>query len=80
MKSRFRRRLGRHLGIINLRQYLYNKQLIAWNTFPLIDWELLDKYMMHQSKEFQLWYTKHWTNFCGITKMMKRMKLWQNNI
>ena len=34
VQSRFRIQLRRHIGMQNLRQYLYTKQLIAWNTSP----------------------------------------------
>ena len=56
------------------------KQLISWNTFPLIDWDILEHFMNKQSRAFKLWYTKHCTNFCDIGKMMKRMKLWTTDL
>ena len=63
-----------------LRRYLFEKDLIAWNMFPLIDFEILRIYMTSQSRAFQLWYAKHWTNFCGIGVKMKQMKLWDNDL
>ena len=36
--------------------------------------------MEKQTREFKLWFTKHVTNFCGIGKMMKRMKLWSDDL
>ncbi len=36
--------------------------------------------MTSQSWAFQLWYAKHWTNFCGIGVKMKQMKLWDNDL
>ena len=76
----FRKELRRYIGKINLRQYLYEKKLIAWNIFTDVDWELLDKFMSKQTREFKLWFTKHVTNFCGIGKMMKRMKESKNRM
>ena len=67
--------IGRH----NLREYLYNRGLIAWTTFQLIDFSPLETYLKFQSQAFRLWFTKHWTNFCGIGKQMKRMKLWKDD-
>ena len=75
-----RANLRRYIGHRNLRQYLYNKGLIAWNTYPMLDWDTLRKFMDGQSQPFQLWYTKHWTNFCAIGKMMKRIKLWNSDL
>ena len=63
-----------------LRKYLFEKDLIAWNMFPHIDFEVLRIYMSAQSRAFQLWYAKHWTNFCGIGVKMKQMKLWDNDL
>ena len=78
--SHFKQEMRKHIGKQNLRKYLYGKQLISWNTFPLIDWDTLESFMNKQSREFKLWYTKHYTNFCGIGKMMKRMKLWSSDL
>ena len=36
--------------------------------------------MSSQSRVFQLWYAKHWTNFSGIGVRMKQMKLWGNDL
>ena len=63
-----------------LRHYLYQKDLIGWNTFPNIDFEPLQLYLSSQSQAFQLWFTKHWTGFCGIGIKMKQMKLWDNDL
>ena len=63
-----------------LRRYLFETDLITWNMFPSIDFEVLRIYMTAQSRAFQLWYAKHWTNFCGIAVKMKQMKLWDNNL
>ena len=63
-----------------LREYLFEKGLIAWNIFPSVDFEILREYMTAQSRAFQLWYAKHWTNFCGIGVKMKQMKLWDNDL
>ena len=63
-----------------LRKYLFEKDLIAWNMFSSIDFEVLRIHMSAQSRAFQLWYAKHWTNFCGIGVKMKQMKLWDNDL
>ena len=76
----FRKELRTYMGKRNLRKYLYDKGLVAWKTFPDINWELLDIFMEKQTREFKLWFTKHVTNFCGIGKMMKRMKLWNDDL
>ena len=36
--------------------------------------------MSAQPRAFQLWYAKHWTNFCGIGVKLKEMKLWDNDL
>ena len=61
-----------------LRRYLFEKDHIAWNIFPMIDFEVLNQYLSVQSRVFQLWFAKHWTGFCGIGGKMKQMKLWDN--
>ena len=63
-----------------LRHYLYQKDLIAWDVFPKLDFEPLRRYLSAQSQAFQLWFTKHWTGFCGIGVKMKQMKLWDNDL
>ena len=63
-----------------LRRHLYEKNLIAWNVLPLIDFESLRTHMSAQSRAYQLWYSKHWTSFCGIGAKMQQMKLWDNNL
>ena len=63
-----------------LRQYLYDTDRISWTTFPLIDFEPLQHYLSYQSQTFQLWFTKHWTDFCGIGSKMKIMKLWTTDL
>ena len=63
-----------------LRHYLYQKDLIAWDVFPKLDFEPLRKYLSAQSQAFQLWFTKHWTGFCAIGIKMKQMKLWDNDL
>ena len=68
------------IGKKKLRQYLYGKDLIAWTVFPLIDFDTLHKHISSQPQAYQLWYTKHWTNFCGIGAKMQQMKLWDNNL
>ena len=78
--SHYRTHLRRHIGSKNLQQYLYDKQIVAWNIYPLLDWDVLRSFMNNQTQEFRLWYAKHWTNFCGIGKMMKRMKLWNTDL
>ena len=54
-----------------LRQYLYEKDLVAWTVFPQIDFEPLCIYLSFQSRAFQLWFAKHWTTFCGIGAKMQ---------
>ena len=54
------------IGRKKLRRHLYEKDLIAWNVFPLIDFEPLRIHMSAQSRAYQLWFAKHWTGFCGI--------------
>ena len=63
-----------------LRHYFYQKDLIAWDVFPKLDFEPLKKYLSAQSQAFQLWFTKHWTGFCAIGVKMKQMKLWDNDL
>ena len=63
-----------------LRQYLYDKGLISWTGFNQIDWDPLEKYMRHQSQEFKIWFSKHWSNFCGIGSKMKLMGFWDNDL
>ena len=63
-----------------LRRYLFEKDHIAWNIFPIIDFKILKKYLSAQSRAFQLWFIKHWTEFCGIGSKMKQMKLWDNDL
>ena len=63
-----------------LRHYLYQKDLIAWDIFPKLDFEPLRIYLSSQSQAFQLWFTKHWTGFCGIGAKMKQMKLWDDDL
>ena len=58
----------------NLRRYLYEKDLIAWNVFLNTDFEPLRLYLSSQSRAFQLWFAKHWTGFCGIGAKMQQMK------
>ena len=55
IQSHFRKKLRRNLEKQTLRRYLYGKQLIGWNAFPLIDWEMLGKFMNIQTQEFKLW-------------------------
>ena len=69
-----------HLGCHNLRQYLYDSSHLSWNFFSQVDFDPLEHYLCGQSQAFCLWFTKHWTNFCGIGKMMKRMKLWNTDL
>ena len=68
------------IGKKKLRRYLYEKDLIAWNVFPLIDFQSLRIHMSAQSRAYQLWYSKHWTSFCGIGAKMQQMKLWDNDL
>ena len=68
------------IGKRKLRRYLYEKDMIAWNIFPQIDFEPLRIYLSSQSKAFNLWFTKHWTGFCGIGAKMHQMKLWDNDL
>ena len=56
-----------------LRRYLFETDLITWNIFLSIDFEPLRIYMSAQSRAFQLWYAKHWTNFCGIGVKIKKL-------
>lgn len=75
-------RLGPHIrdwiGRRKLRQYLFDKDMLGWTTFSQIDFTSLRLYLSNQSTAFQLWFTKHWTGFCGTGVMMHRMKLWDN--
>ena len=80
IQSHFRSKIRRHIGHHHLRKYLYDKGHISWHTYPLLDWDTLHKFMLAQSQEFCLWYAKHWTNFCGIGKMMRRTGLWQSDL
>ena len=75
-KTYIREWIGKH----RLREYLYKKGLISWNTFPHIDFDPLRDYLTQQSTSFCLWFTKHWTNFCGIGAKMKLMKLWETDL
>ena len=68
------------IGKKKLRRYLYEKDLIAWTIFPLIDFEPLRIHMSAQSRAYQLWSAKHWTGFCGIWVKMHQMKLWDNDL
>ena len=68
------------IGKKRLRRYLYEKDLIAWNVFPLIDLNTLQIHMSAQSRAYQLWFSKHWTGFCAIGSKMQQMKLWDNNL
>ena len=36
--------------------------------------------MKHQSQAFKLWFSKHWSNFCGIGKKMKMMGYWKDDL
>ena len=54
-----------------LRRYIFEKDLIAWNILPSIDFEPLYIYMSAQSRAFQLWYVKHLKIFYGIGVKMK---------
>ena len=80
LQGRFRHELRYYLGKINLRKYLYHSHAISWNTFPLLDLTPLDDYVSSQSQPFRLWFSKHWSNFCGIGTMMKRMNLWETDL
>ena len=80
VNGRFQHNIRRHLGRQNLREYLYTRGEISWPTFALLDWAPLEKYMSTQSQEFKLWFSKHWSGFCGTGKMMQRMGLWDNNL
>ena len=42
------------IGKRKLRRYLYEKDLIAWTVFPLINFEPLRSYMTAQSRAYQL--------------------------
>ena len=68
------------LGTANLREYLYNSSKLAWTTFPQVDLKPLERYLSSHSRAFSLWFVKHWTDFCGIGKMQKRMRLWTNDL
>jgi len=68
------------VGKYNLREYLYNKGLISWNSFQCIDFSTLEKYISQQSQYFRLWFIKHWTGFCGIGAKMKVMGLWTTDL
>ena len=68
------------IGKKNLRRYLYEKDFIAWNVFPFIDFEPLRFHMSAQTRAYQLWFAKHWTGFCGIGVKMHQMKLWDNDL
>lgn len=76
----FRHRFRSFLGTANLREYLYSTARLAWTTFPQVDFDPLENYLSSHSRAFSLWYVKHWTNFCGIGKMQKRMRLWNNDL
>ena len=67
------------IGKQKLHQHLINKDMLGWNTFSQVDFTSLRLYLSKQSTTFQLWFTKHWTGFCGIGVMMHRMKLWDND-
>ena len=66
LQGRFKYELRRFLGKKNLQSYLYHTKAISWNTFPLLNLDSLEAYMAPQSRAFRLWFSKHWSNFCGI--------------
>ena len=68
------------IGKKALRQYLYDKDLVAWTVFSHITFDPLRTYLSSQSRAFQLWFVKHWTGCYGIGANMKQMKLWDNNL
>ena len=68
------------IGRSNLREYLYTRGLIAWTVFDHIDFAPLESYISIQSQSFTLWFTKHWTNFCGIGSKMKIMGFWESDL
>ena len=72
--------LRRWIGKQNLRRYLYQRGLISWTGFTQIDWEPLELFMHSQSVSFHLWFSKHWSNFCGIGSTMKVMGYWPDDL
>ena len=80
LQDSIRRHLHRWIDKHRLRQYLYNRGLVSWTVFPQIDWEPLEAYMSKQSQSFQLWFSKHWTNFNGIGTKMKQMGYWKDDL
>ena len=66
------------VGKKRLREYLYQRQLIAWSIFPRINFTPLQHYLEHQSQQFQLWY-KHKLQRKFVVKLkftIWRLLLW----
>ena len=72
----FQYHLKNWIGQDRLRDYLFDKNILAWNVFPLITFTPLEKHLSRQSMAFNVWFTKHWTNFCAIGRKMVQMKKW----
>ena len=67
------------IGKRRLRSYLHDHGY-AWSYIDIIDFKPLESYLSHQSQKFKVWFSKHWSNFCGIGSKMKAMGLWQDDL
>ena len=69
-----------HIYKSSMKTYLINNKKYTEEAFNYIDWIAIDKAANTLSTKKQIWLAKFVSGFCATGSVMKKRKLWNNNL
>jgi len=64
---------------IQMKKFLHKWNFLDENLFDCVDWDVNGDALSDALTLFSLWATKHISGFCGVGKMMRRWKFWEDS-
>ena len=64
---------------MELQKWLHDRECLHWDMFDCIDWEANMNALSNALTLFSLWAMKHVSGICGVGKMMKIWKYWEDS-